>query len=119
RPYLGRYARYQRETFVALNTAFMEDGAVVVVPEGCRLEEPIYLVFASIAREMPIASHPRNLIVLRSGSEAKIVKSYVGLGTELGPTWGAMPDINEKPLWHSTRLSWKTEPLLSFRRVAV
>ena len=80
-PYLGRYARYQRETFVALNTAFMEDGAVVVVPEGCRLEEPIYLVFASMAGEMPIASHPRNLIVLRSGSEAKIVESYVGLGT--------------------------------------
>jgi Fe-S cluster assembly protein SufD len=80
-PHLGRYARYQRESFVALNTAFMEDGAVVVVPAGCRLEEPIYLVFVSTGDEKPLASYPRNLIVLESASEAKIVESYVGLAT--------------------------------------
>jgi Fe-S cluster assembly protein SufD len=79
-PYLASYARYQREAFVALNTAFMEDGAVVFIPKGCRLEEPIYLIFVSMARERPVVSHPRNLIVMGSGSEAKIVESYVGLG---------------------------------------
>jgi Fe-S cluster assembly protein SufD len=78
--YLANYARHQRQAFVALNTAFMEDGAVVFIPDGCRLEEPIYLIFVSMARERPLASHPRNLIVLGSGSEAKIVESYVGLG---------------------------------------
>ena len=29
--HLGRYARYQHEAFAALNTAFVEDGAVIVV----------------------------------------------------------------------------------------
>jgi Fe-S cluster assembly protein SufD len=79
--HFGRYARYQREAFVALNTAFMEDGAVIVLPAGRRLEEPIYLVFVSTGGEGPVASYPRNLIVLGAGSEAKIVESYVGLGT--------------------------------------
>ena len=79
-PYLAHNAKYQREAFVALNTAFMEDGAVVVIPEGCRLEEPIYLVFVSVPVQEPVASYPRNLIILKRGSEAKIVESYVGLG---------------------------------------
>jgi Fe-S cluster assembly protein SufD len=80
RPYLAGNVRYERESFVALNTAFMEDGAVVVIPGDCRLEEPIYLVFVSVPGNAPVASYPRNLIVLRPGSEAKIVESYVGLG---------------------------------------
>src|SRR6266508_2593382 len=38
---LGRYARHRHEPFVALNTAFMEDGAVVIVPPGCRVTTPV------------------------------------------------------------------------------
>jgi Fe-S cluster assembly protein SufD len=78
-PYLASHAGYRSKAFVALNTAFMEDGAVVFVPKGCRLEEPIYLIFVSVARDRPVVSHPRNLIVMGSGSEASIVESYVGL----------------------------------------
>ncbi|HYY26142.1 MAG TPA: Fe-S cluster assembly protein SufD [Candidatus Udaeobacter sp.] len=79
-PYLARNANYQEEAFIALNTAFMADGAVVVIPEGCRLEEPIYLVFVSVPGQGPVASYPRNLIILKHGSEAKVVETYVGLG---------------------------------------
>jgi Fe-S cluster assembly protein SufD len=77
--HLGRYSRHQHEAFAALNTAFVEDGAVIVVPEHCRLTQPVYLVFASVAGERPVMSHPRILILLGVGSEAKIVESYVGL----------------------------------------
>lgn len=76
---LGKYARHRREPFVALNTAFMEDGAVVVVPDGCRLSEPINLVFVSIAAQRPVVSHPRIFLLLGAGSEAKIVENYLGL----------------------------------------
>jgi Fe-S cluster assembly protein SufD len=79
-PHLGSYAAYRRHPFVALNTAFIEDGAFVFVPEGCRLEEPIYLVFVSMAGQTPVASYPRNLLVFGARSEAKIVESYVGIG---------------------------------------
>ena len=47
---IGRYADHRRNAFVALNTAFMDDGAVVIVAPGCRLPQPIYLVYASGAK---------------------------------------------------------------------
>ncbi|MGH7797712.1 MAG: Fe-S cluster assembly protein SufD [Candidatus Binatia bacterium] len=73
---IGRYANHKRNAFVALNTAFMGDGAVVVIPPGCRLTQPIYLVYASGAMARPIVSYPRTLILLGADSEVKIVESY-------------------------------------------
>jgi len=77
---LGCYASGQHQPFVALNTAFLEDGAVVSIGAGYCAERPIYLVFVSTAAGEPVVSHPRTLILLGAGSEAKIVESYLGLG---------------------------------------
>ena len=76
---LGRYASGQRQPFVALNTAFLEDGAVVSLGSGCRADGPIYLVFLSSGEGQPVVSHPRTLILLGAGSEAKIIESFLGL----------------------------------------
>jgi Fe-S cluster assembly protein SufD len=76
---IGRSADHRRNGFVALNTAFIGDGAVVVIPPGCRLSQPIYLVYASTAKDRPLVSHPRSLIVLGAGSEASVVESYAGM----------------------------------------
>jgi Fe-S cluster assembly protein SufD len=80
-PHLGRYARIREQAFVALNTAFTEDGAFVVVPKNCKLREPIHLIFVSIANGESVASHPRSLFIVEKGGEAQIVETYVGLGT--------------------------------------
>jgi Fe-S cluster assembly protein SufD len=80
-PWLGRYAGYDERSFVALNTALMEDGAAIFVPAGCRMEDPIHLVFVSAPAREPTAFHPRNLIVCGERSEVRIVETYVGLGT--------------------------------------
>jgi Fe-S cluster assembly protein SufD len=79
---IGGSADYRRNGFVALNTAFIGDGAVVIVPPGCRLQRPIYLVYVSTAKDRPVISHPRTLIVLGAGSEASIVESYGGVDGE-------------------------------------
>ena len=76
---LGRYADFQRQPFVALNTAFLRDGAVVCIGSGCRLDRPIYLVFVSSAVDRPVFSHPRTLILLGAGSETKLVETYLGV----------------------------------------
>jgi len=76
---LGRHASAERQHFVALNTAFLGDGAVVAVAPGCRLERPIYLLFVSTSTTVPVISHPRILLLLGAGSEAKIVESYLGV----------------------------------------
>ena len=76
---IGRHANYRRKPFVALNTAFMVDGAVIVISPGCRLSRPIYLVFGSGSGEHPIVSYPRTFIVLGAGSESSIVESYANV----------------------------------------
>jgi Fe-S cluster assembly protein SufD len=77
---LGRHASAERQHFVALNTAFLGDGAVVALAQDCRLERPIYLLFVSTSTIEPVISHPRILLLLGAGSEAKIVESYLGVG---------------------------------------
>jgi Fe-S cluster assembly protein SufD len=76
--HLSRYVRYRKHSFAALNTAFVEDGALVLVPKGDVIEEPIHLVFVSVGENRPTVSHPRNLIIVGEGSQARIVESHIG-----------------------------------------
>jgi|GEM_PF-1422518 len=76
---LGRYADTRDQPFVALNSAFLADGAVVSVEPGHRTDRPIYLVFVSTGARQSIISHPRVLILLGAGSEASVVETYVGV----------------------------------------
>ena len=85
--HLAQHAGYHNQAFVALNTAFMEDGAFVSIPKDTIVEAPIHLLFISSARLGPTddgggsapVSYPRNLIVVGSHSQARIIESYVGL----------------------------------------
>ncbi|MFQ5830215.1 MAG: Fe-S cluster assembly protein SufD [Candidatus Methylomirabilia bacterium] len=78
--HLAGHARYQDHAFVALNTAFIEDGAFLYVPVGKVVGDPIHLLFISTARGTATASHPRNLIVAGNNSQVRIVETYVGVG---------------------------------------
>jgi Fe-S cluster assembly protein SufD len=77
---LGHYANTQRDAFVALNTAFVEDGAYVHVKRGVVAEAPIHLLFVSSSDHTALMSHPRNLIVLEDQSQGTVVEEYVSLG---------------------------------------
>jgi len=77
--HLARHAAFHNEAFVALNTAFLEDGAFIEVPPGVRLDAPIYLLFVSTA-DQPLASHPRSLIIIGDDSQANIVEDYLSIG---------------------------------------
>lgn len=77
-PYLGRIAVDAANPFNALNTAFLDDGAVVRIAAGAVVEPPIHLVFVSEPGSEPTVSHPRILIVAGPGSQASVVETYVG-----------------------------------------
>lgn len=79
-PHLGRYVSSRDRPFVALNTAFLWDGAYVEVPEGVDAGGPVHLVFVSTTAAGPIVSHPRNLIVVAADARLTVMESYWGLG---------------------------------------
>ncbi len=78
-PYLARYAEYRNDAFLALNTAFLNDGAFMFIPKGVVLENPIHILYVATAGEQPLMSHPRNLIVCGENTQATIVEDYVSL----------------------------------------
>jgi Fe-S cluster assembly protein SufD len=63
------------DVFTALNTAGINDVAVVWVPKNIVVETPIHLVFIA-AGEEPIISQPRCLVVASSGSQVSLVEEY-------------------------------------------
>jgi len=80
-PWLGQHARFDDHPFVALNTAFLRDGALVWVPRGVVVEKPIHLMFVSNSTgSEPIVTFPRNLFVAGENSQVTIVETYAGEG---------------------------------------
>jgi Fe-S cluster assembly protein SufD len=78
--HLGRYLNTERDSFAALNSAFLEDGIYVEVPAGVAIEAPIYALFVTVPGAVPTMNHPRNLIVAGENSQLTVVEDYVSLG---------------------------------------
>ena len=66
---------------VALNTAFMGDGAVIRVAAGATLARPLHLVFANTG-ERPAAVFTRSLIVIEAGARAMLLESHEGAAAD-------------------------------------
>ena len=75
---LARHADFRRDALTALNTAFIEDGALVHLAPGAALQTPIHLLFLATAAAEPTLSQPRNLIVAGAHSQATLVETYAG-----------------------------------------
>jgi len=75
--HLGRHAAFRDNVFAALNTAFLHDAAVIVVPRNVALAAPVHLLF--IATQKEVVSTPRCLVVAESGSAVTVIEDYVVL----------------------------------------
>ncbi len=75
---LGRHAAPGQGGFLALNAAFLDDGALVAAPPGA--SGTVHLVFVSSDQPEPQVIHPRALIVAGENSELAVLESYVGMG---------------------------------------
>jgi Fe-S cluster assembly protein SufD len=73
------WALQDASAFAALNMAFFQDGAFIVLPPGRVLDRPVHLLFISTAKETGATSHPRNVILAGAGSRATVLESYVSL----------------------------------------
>jgi Fe-S cluster assembly protein SufD len=76
---LGRLAHHEQALFVALNTAFLGHGALVVLAPEAVLEAPVQILHIATAHPAPHALYPRTLVVAGARSRATVVESFVGL----------------------------------------
>jgi len=75
--HLGQYTQFNHNVFAALNTAFLRDGALILIPKNIAIAEPIHLLF--IATQNEVTSYPRCLLIGETGSNVTVVEDYVAL----------------------------------------
>jgi Fe-S cluster assembly protein SufD len=79
-PKLGSLLDAKQHPLAALATALLDDGVVIRLPAGTRLEQPLHLVFLSGGGDAPVAVHPRVWIEAGRASHAVVVQDHVSLG---------------------------------------
>ena len=90
-PYLGKLSLTQTSAFTSLNTAFLRDGVVIIIPARTIVDQPIEVTFASISEGTGSVSHPRLLIVAGEAAQATVLERYIGTGAaftnSVGEIW--------------------------------
>jgi len=76
--YLNKSFVMENFPFAALNTAYLESGAMITVTRGVKLVQP--LCFRYHTHKPDAWSSIRNIIVLESGAEATLLEDYSGEG---------------------------------------
>ena len=70
--HLARQADFRGHAFVALNTAFLSDGAFVHVPDGTVLDKPVHLIHVITGRA-PTLAQPRTLVIAGTGAQVNLI----------------------------------------------
>jgi Fe-S cluster assembly protein SufD len=68
----GKYASFENNGMIAMNTAFAQDGIFIYIPDDVTIEKPIQMVNIVNIKE-DIFIQPRNLIVLGKNSKLTLV----------------------------------------------
>jgi len=107
------------ETFTALNTASLTDGALVWVEKNQAIVPPIQILYVSTATQ-PTIDHPRALVVAEAGSNLTLSQAYVTLydGTYFTtPVTEIWLDTNAEV--HHTRIQHDSDAAVHIGKTAV
>lgn len=77
--HLSQYADNNVSPFTALNTAFIQHGTYINVPKNTVVDKPINILYLSKDNAQPLATHPRNLVIMGEHAEATLIENYIGL----------------------------------------
>jgi Fe-S cluster assembly protein SufD len=75
--HLGKVLAAESDIAVALNTAFMGDGALIRIGAGVSIDRPLNLVFIA-ANEKPAAMFTRSVVVAEKGARAMLTEIHQG-----------------------------------------
>lgn len=73
------------DAIISLNAALMQDGLVIDVAPGTKLEAPLHIVYASVAPE-PAARYSRSLVRVGAGATFRFNELSLGRGGRAGQT---------------------------------
>ncbi len=77
--YFNKTQAHKKHYFSALNTAYAEDGAFILIKKNSKIENPIHVYHFSDGDNHKITSLMRNLIIAQEGSKSHILFSYHSL----------------------------------------
>lgn len=80
--WLTKCAAFETRSLTAMNTAYMTDGALIVLDRNAVLDRPLHLVFVTTDEAAGRIANVRNLVVAGPGSEATVVEHHVGGGAD-------------------------------------
>ena len=80
--HLGRIVDYRSDAFSAVNTAWLRDGALVLIKRDTSMQQPIHLLFVSVTPGT--ATYPRALVVVEAGSRCTVIEEVASLHGEAG-----------------------------------
>lgn len=78
--HLDQYADFEDDVFTSFNKAFLEDGALIYVPENLTVNTPIQLLNIQTDASEPYFATSRCLVVADKASELTLIEDHVGLG---------------------------------------
>ncbi len=87
--YLGKIAHADPDAFLALNTAFFADAAVVLIEKNARVDRPLHVTFHTTGSTHRSLDTARLLVVADAGSAFSLLETHTGEGRELGMSLAA------------------------------
>ena len=77
--HVAQHAGYQADAFTALNTAFLQDGVFLHVPDDTTIPGIIQLLFLSTGAHQDAVAYPRVLVVMGKQSNATLIETHAAL----------------------------------------
>jgi Fe-S cluster assembly protein SufD len=75
--HLGRVCAFDADLFVALNTAFLQQGAAIVLDADAAEPSAVHVLHITTRRDVPHVTYPRTLVLAGAGSRSTLIEEFV------------------------------------------
>ncbi len=82
--HFAKQASIESDAFVALNTAFAQEGLFLHVPKGKVVDKPVLVYFINDTTQRRVIVQPRNLYLIGENSQVDLAESFYTVGENPG-----------------------------------
>lgn len=74
--HFSQQANFEKDGFVAVNTAFTYHGCYIHVPKNTKVKKPVAMYFINDATQGQVFNNPRNLFLIDESSEVTFIEDF-------------------------------------------